>query len=137
MGVAGIGLYIWLGMAMSGPITLLRHRPRPSGSSESGVSFTPPALYTWAELAWLLIGTYWIVIELFVIRSRLPEFTLGDLLLFGLVPFAIALALRLLGLRSTGERGDTHAWTHKAAVVLLITWPAAWIFLIVLGQGLR
>ena len=36
MGVAGIGLYLWLGMAMSGPITLLRRRSRPTGSVEPG-----------------------------------------------------------------------------------------------------
>jgi hypothetical protein len=136
MGVAGIGLYLWLGMAMSGPVTLLRHRPRPSESSEPGVGFTPSAPYTWAELAWLLIGTYWIVIELFVIRSRLPEFALGDMVLFGLAPFAIALVLRVFGLRSNSKQAITHAWTHKAGVAVLITWPIAWISLIVLGQSL-
>jgi hypothetical protein len=138
MGIAGIGLYLWLGMAMSGPITLLRHGPRPSsGPNAPGGGFIPAAAYTWAELAWLLIGSYWIVIELFVIRSRLPEFTLGDMALFGLVPFAVALGSRLLRLRTNGERESAHAWTHKAAVVVVLTWPAAWISLIVLGQSLR
>ena len=138
MGIAGIGLYIWLGMAMSGPITLLRHGPRPSSSSgEPGAGYMPPAPYTWAELAWLLIGSYWIVIELFVIRSRLPEFTLGDMVLFGLVPFALALLPRAFRLKTSGEREVTHAWTHKAAVIVVVTWPAAWISLIVLGQNLR
>ena len=66
MGVAGIGLYLWLGMAMSGPITLLRRRSRLSRSPvpAARTSLTP-ARYTWAELAWLLIGTYWIVMGLF------------------------------------------------------------------------
>jgi hypothetical protein len=137
VGAAGIGLYVWLGMAMSGPVTLLRHRSRPADTSAPGVCVAVPAPYTWAECAWLLIGTYWIVLELFVIRTRLPEFRLGDMLLIGLVPFAIALVFRAFGLRATAARDITHAWTHKAAVLILITWPIAWASLIVLGQILR
>ena len=134
MGIAGIGLYLWLGMAMSGPITLLRRRPRPFGSVEAGQRSSGSPAYTWAELAWLLIGTYWIVLGLFVIRARLPEFMLGDMVLFGLIPFTVALALRAFGPKSPAEHESTHAWTHTVAVVLVVTWPIAWISLIVLGK---
>jgi hypothetical protein len=137
MGAAGVGLYLWLGMAMSGPLTLLRHRPRSSSTSANGVCVTPAALYTWAECAWLLIGIYWIVIELFVIRARLSEFTAGDVLLFGIVPFAIALAFRVFGRGSRGVRDAAQVWTHKAALVILATWPVAWISLVLLGQSVR
>lgn len=137
-GIVAIGLYAWLGMAMSGPIALIRHRPPPSGPAEPGVCFTPTSpYYTWAELAWLLIGTYWIVIELFVIRSRLPEFSVTDMAVFGLVPFALALTSRVFQLRPHTPQVATHAWTHKTAVVLLMTWPLAWLALILLGHGLR
>ncbi len=137
MRVAGFGLYLWLGMAMSGPITLLRRHSRPTGSVGLGRRSAGSPSYTWAELAWLLIGIYWIVLGLFVIRARMPDFRLGDMVLFGLVPFAVALALRVFGPRSTGEHEATHAWTHRVAVLLVVTWPIAWISLIVLGKTLR
>jgi hypothetical protein len=137
MGAAGVGLYLWLGMAMSGPIAVLRRRSGSPGSVEPGHPAVKAPSYTWAELAWLLIGTYWIVIGLFVIRARLPEFRLGDMVLFGLVPFGVALFFRVFGPRSTSENVATHAWTHRIAVVLVVTWPIAWISLIVLGTTLR
>jgi hypothetical protein len=137
MGAAGIGLYLWLGMAMSGPITLLRRRSRLSGSEEPGNRVTRTPSYTWAELAWLLIGIYWIMIGLFVIRARLPEFRLGDTAFFGLVPFAVALVFRVFGPRPTSEHEAMHAWSHKIAVVLVATWPIAWICLIILGKTLH
>ena len=137
MGVAGIGLYLWLGMAMSGPITLLRRRSRATSSVDLGQGYDRAPSYSWAELAWLLIGSYWIVLGLFVIRARMPDFRLGDMVLFGLVPFAVALALRVFGPRTTSEHDATHAWTHRVAVLLVVTWPIAWISLIVLGKTLR
>jgi hypothetical protein len=57
--------------------------------------------------------------------------------LFGLVPFAVALVLRVFGPKSPGEHESTHAWTHTVAVVLVATWPIAWISLIVLGRTMR
>jgi chromate transport protein ChrA len=84
-----------------------------------------------------LIGTYWIVLGLFVIRARLPEFMLGDMVLFGLVPFAVALVLRIFGPRATREQNTTHAWTHVVAVILVATWPIAWVALILLGTMAR
>jgi hypothetical protein len=137
MALAGAGLYLWLGMAMSGPITLLRRRSRSTGSFDSGQRSDRVPAYTWAELAWLLIGSYWIVLGFFVIRARLPDFTLGDMVLFGLVPFAVALCFRLFGPRSIVEHETTHAWTHTVAVVLVATWPIAWISMIVLGKTVR
>jgi hypothetical protein len=137
MGVAGVGLYLWLGMAMSGPITLLRRRSRSPRSVEAQQPATAGLSYTWAELAWLLIGTYWIVLALFVIRARLPEFMLGDMVLFGLVPLAVALLLRLFGPKPSPEHESTQAWTHVAAVILVVTWPIAWASLIVLGMMVR
>ena len=137
MGIAGIGLYLWLGMAMSGPITLLRRRSRSTRSVDLGHRSDRAAPYTWAELAWLLIGTYWIVLGLFVLRARLPDFTLADMIVFGLVPFAVALVFRVFGPKSIVKHDTTHAWTHTVAVVLVATWPIAWISLIVLGKTVR
>jgi hypothetical protein len=136
MAVAGVGLYLWLGMAMCGPITLLRRRSRATSFVQPGQPSAAPR-YTWAELAWLLIGTYWIVLGLFVIRARLPEFMLEDMVLFGLVPFAVALVLRVFGPRATRDHDSTHAWTHVVAVILVATWPIAWVSLILLGKMVR
>jgi hypothetical protein len=178
LGVPGIGLYLWLGLAMSGPIILLRKRPRdpawpepgyrsPRAGAQSGHhaarddyrgrnhaerddhpggqhavrddyrGSVPAGARTWAELAWLLIGIYWIVLGIFVIPARLHEFRLGDSLLFGLVPIIVGLALRLFGPKPTAGTDAISAWTHTAAIALLATWPVAWLCLIVLGTTIR
>src|SRR5207244_5894957 len=44
LGPPALGLYLWLGLAMSGPIVLLRHGPRPQGSpGPEGPPGSPPA----------------------------------------------------------------------------------------------
>src|SRR5437762_1798504 len=86
LGPAALVLYLWLGLAMSGPILLLRHReppPRPPDPQRSPAA-PPVAARTWAEWAWLCIGVYWIILGLVLIPSRLREFRFGDALLFGL-----------------------------------------------------
>ena len=137
LGVPGIGVYLWLGLAMSGPVILLRRRPPPTDSVTTADKPTSAHSRTWAELAWMLIGIYWIVVSLIVIPARLSEFKLGDMILFGLVPLAVALAMRLLGPRPKENLDSARAWTHTVGVTVLLTWPVAWICLIVLGQALK
>jgi hypothetical protein len=157
LGLPGIGLYAWLGLAMSGPIILLRRRPpEPAWPDQGRISVPADArnrphhperddnqssaragARSWAELAWLLIGIYWIVLGIFVLPVRLHDFKLGDSLLFGLVPVIVALALRLFGPKATAGADALSAWTHTAAIALLATWPIAWLCLIVLGTTLR
>jgi hypothetical protein len=159
LGLPGAGLYLWLGLAMSGPIVILRRRlsrvPRRStrASSESMVESSRLAPgtaasgsrdlaiegeeATRAELAWLLIGAYWIVVGVFVIPYRLHEFKLGDVVLFGMAPVVVAAALCAFGRGSSRGTGIVRGWTHTAAIALLATWPLAWICLIVLGRSLH
>jgi hypothetical protein len=138
LGLPGLGLYLWLGLAMSGPIILVRHEPkRNREQEESRRDSRPVPTRTWAELAWMLIGTYWIILGVFSIPARLHEFKLGDMIVFGLVPVVLALGFRLFGPRASPAREATTAWTHPAAVVLVITWPVAWACLIVWGRALR
>jgi hypothetical protein len=137
VGLPGLGLYLWLGLAMSGPIVLSRHGPRRNREPEPRRDPTPVATRTWAELAWLLIGIYWIVLGVFSIPTRLHEFKLADMVLFGLVPLLLALALRVFGPKSSPGREATPGWTHPAAVILVVTWPVAWACLIVWGRALR
>src|SRR5271168_3718888 len=68
LGLPGLGLYLWLGLAMSGPIILFRRGPRRDREPEEPERDLPPAVArTWAELAWLLIGIYWIILGVFSI----------------------------------------------------------------------
>jgi hypothetical protein len=134
--IPGVALYIWLGLALSGPVLLIwRGLARPP-AGPSGVVSSHPARATWAELAWLLIGLYWIVIGLLVIRARLQEFQLADTLLFGLIPFIVSLGFWLCRPKASADWQPSRGWTHITAVVLLATWPIAWICLIVLAKVL-
>jgi len=130
------GFYVWLGLAMSGPLLLVRHRRfEPAGDAVPESEFprsSGPASRTWAEMAWLVIGVYWCVVGVFVLPIRLHDFKFSDTLLFGLAPLAAGLVFRLFGSKAFPESPAT-AWTHQAAVALLVTWPIAWFFLIVMG----
>lgn len=121
-------IYLWLGMAMSGPMILGRRRRVAARAST----------YTWAELAWLLIGFYWIAMTVLIVPVRSRETHLLDAGLLGAFPFLAALGLRRLtpGRRPSVETTSTPPWTHRAAIVLLATWPVAWLALILLGKTL-
>ena len=148
--------FLWLGLAMSGPIilgldprrasALPPSRPTRPGQPISVVVVPPdprpaprPAPgggqveYTRAELAWLAIGGYWIALTFFVVPARATD---APWTLAGLVPVVGALAL-LMFFPRRGARGDSPAgpgWTHHLAVGLLWTWPVAWGLLVLLGR---
>jgi hypothetical protein len=138
LGLFAVGFYVWLGLAMSGPLLLLRHKhaslltPGGTQSPQHG----PPAARTWAEMAWLLIGVYWIVMGVFILPIRLHSFKFSDTILFGLVPLMAGLVLRLFGPRMRPQGRDAIPWTHQAAVGLLVTWPIAWVCLIVVAEAM-
>jgi hypothetical protein len=118
--------YLWLGLAMSGPIVLLLdHRVvHPWGDDASGRA-------TWAELAWLLIGIYWIGLAVLVVPARLSIRPW-----FGLLPLVAVLGQWLLGPRHRRSQAVETTWTHRVAVALLVTWPLAWMALILLSKTL-
>lgn len=130
-------LYGWLGLALSGPVLLLRRGRRgPDPANEAPPAPAPGVgSHTWAEWAWLFVGSYWIVLGLFVIPARLHDFKAGDVVVFGLVPLFGAMAFRLLSPEATASR-PASGWTHPAAVWLLLTWPVAWGCLVLIGRGL-
>lgn len=161
LGVLGF-VYLWLGLAMSGPIVLLLDRralprgagnapartligqqaadPAPATRPEAEVANSPGAAtvqpaprYTRAELAWLSIGAYWIVMMLLVVPSRLQDTPLAMLAVLQLVA---AVGLWVAGPRAEPAEAGTVAWTHRAAVGLLWTWPIAWVAMILLSKSI-
>ena len=122
LGVFAVGFYLWLGLAMSGPLLLLRHGPGPRPEAGEPTRAAPAAdasqashSRTWAEMAWLLIGVYWIVMGVFILPIHLQRFRFEDTVLFGLVPLGAGLAFRLFGPRLP-SRHRPAPWTHQVAV---------------------
>src|SRR5215210_900274 len=97
--------YLWLGLAMSGPIVLvLDHRVvHPRGDNASGRA-------TGAELAWLMIGCYWIGLTVLVVPARLSIRPW-----FGLLPIIAALGLWLFSPRRPRNPRAETTWTHQTA----------------------
>jgi hypothetical protein len=149
----------WLGLAMSGPIVLLldrrgttmratrpRHPPRlgrlisstepvdpPVGRTEATTRPESPPSFTRAELAWMMIGGYWIGLTMFVVPALSIDTPWA---LVGLLQVVAALGLWFVVPRRTRPGTAAESWTHPAAMGLLATWPFAWIFLILLSQSL-
>jgi len=130
VGVAlGLG-YLWLGLAMSGPIVLqLDRRAAPPDEEEARSRGVRRSRYTKPELAWLTIGAYWIVVAIFVAPARLGG---GFWTMIAVVQAVLALSCGAYG-QTARPRGDEVTWTHRAAIGLLLTWPLAWIGLIILS----
>ncbi|WZO96257.1 hypothetical protein EP7_003246 [Isosphaeraceae bacterium EP7] len=132
---AAIGLeYLWLGLAMSGPIVMAANRRKPPDDiddDETPDSERPRA--TWAENAWILVGVYWICLTILVVPARLRTTRVSDVAFLGVFPILASIAL---GWLSRKEQPPEYNWTHKTAVWLILTWPAAWVVLILLGKVL-
>ncbi len=127
MFVAG-GLFLWLGLAMAGPILFLLNRP--SASEQESREDSRP-LRTWAEWTWLMIGSYWIFLAILVVPSKLRV----DPIL-GVLPILLAIGVRLLAPRRRWPLNDIPPWTHATAIGLIWTWPLAWGALVLLGKTL-
>jgi len=117
------------------PAATQARTPRGPGGTQSAQPATSTTR-TWAEMAWLLIGVYWIVMGVFILPIRLHSFRFSDTILFGLVPLAAGLVLRLFGPRIRAQGRDSVSWTHHVAVGLLVTWPLAWVCLIVVAEAM-
>ena len=151
--------FSWLGLAMSGPIVLLLDRrvgtssplrPKRPGRPGRLISSTGPIEppvgrgpagepspianpYTKAELAWMVIGGYWIGLTMFVVPALSIDTPWA---VVGLLQIMVALGLWVIVPRRASPGPAAHAWTHFAALGLLWSWPFAWIFLILLSRSL-
>ncbi len=130
--------YAWLGLAMSGPILLVgRKERRAETEQEAGPEpKRPPESRTWAELAWLIIGFYWIGLTVFVVPVRLHESRIFDTVVLGLFPIGAALLLRVFRGKLPLSEPLEKDWTHNAALALLVSWPFTWVALILLGKSI-
>jgi hypothetical protein len=132
----------WLGLAISGPFVLLlegrRRAAPPQDPPPTAVLTTAPPgggfpRFTAAETAWLLVGAYWIAVVLVVVPGRLPSRSTP---LLGVLPVVAALLFWVLSAKRGGGTTPEPSWTHRAAVVVLVSWPLAWGALIVLSTAL-
>jgi hypothetical protein len=126
--VAGI-LFLWLGLAMAGPILFLLNRP--SATEQESPETAQPPQRTWAEWTWLLIGSYWIFLTILVVPAMLRV----DPML-GVLPILFAILARLLAPQRRWPTIDIPPWTHSTAIGLIWTWPIAWGALVLLGKTL-
>ncbi|MGE3820913.1 MAG: hypothetical protein AB7I30_15985 [Isosphaeraceae bacterium] len=128
-------VFLWLGLAMSGPVVLIIRRPRAVDAADS----VEPPSRTWAELAWLIIGFYWIGLTVLVVPTRLDGSRFLDSAILGLFPILAALVIWWVGPRKAWATAQPQpggpTWTHRAAVGLLLSWPFAWVGLIALGKA--
>jgi hypothetical protein len=149
----------WLGLAMSGPIVLLLDRrggtstplrPKrparlgrlissnepiepPVGRGPAGSPVSEPSHYTRAELAWMVIGGYWIGLTMFVVPALSVDTPWA---LVGLLQVVAALGIWGIVPKRANPGTSVKSWTHYAASGLLWSWPFAWLALILVSRSL-
>jgi hypothetical protein len=131
--IALVLLYVWLGLVMSGPLILLLDRRGPAEPSQIPTTH-PPSRYSGEELAWLGIGVYFIALTLLIGSAQLHRKTPWFLMLVVQVIVVVALFAWLMVDRQKRARNPPSRprWTRRAAGVILLTWPVAWILLVLL-----
>ncbi len=123
--------YLWLGLAVSGPFVLALDRRGPAPPPRVPTSH-PPSRYAGEELAWLGIGGYFVAIALFVVPSTQHQTPWGAILAVQAFVAAWLAAWWLTRRRSRKLDPAPPRWTRSAARVMLVTWPVAWVLLVLL-----
>jgi len=127
--VAVVFAFVWLGLAMSGPVILLLDARRPD-PPPGPPSTHPPTRYSGMELAWIGAGGYFIALTLNVVSARNHESPLR-LIIFTQVFVSAILVVSLSIHSKRGELAKVEAtrWTSRVACWLMLTWPIAWVAL--------
>ena len=93
---------------------------------------------TWAERAWFSDRGILDRPRDLYHSGAIHDFKSALSSLFGLArPVVVAIGLRLLRPNASYGPDVLPGWTHTAAIALLVTWPLAWICLIVLGLSMQ
>ncbi len=129
--------YLWLGLALSGPFVLLLDGRGPAPPPAVPTT-DPPSRYATEELAWLAIGGYFLLIALFIVPSvgRGETWIVGRAIWGGTATGQAVIGLVLGACWALGRRkarATPPRWTKRAARLVLVTWPAAWLILALLA----
>jgi hypothetical protein len=131
-GTVGLGaFYLWLGLAVSGPFVLLLDRRGPAPPAPVPTTH-PPSRYSGEELAWLGIGGYFVAIALFVVPSLNRQTPWGAILVSQTMGATLLAAWWVTQRARRKPEPATPRWTRMAARLMLFTWPAAWLLLVLL-----
>ena len=84
----------------------------------------------------MIIGFYWIGLTILVVPVRLHQTRVLDTAVLGVFPVLAAVGLRVFRPSRLAAAGQRRYWTHDAAIGLLVTWPFAWVALIILGKSM-
>lgn len=123
--------YLWLGLAVSGPFVLALDRRGPAPTPRVPTTH-PPSRYAGEELAWLGIGGYFVAVALFVVPSIHHQTPWGAILGVQAFVAACMAAWWISRRRGRGREPSPPRWTRTAARAMLVTWPAAWVLMILL-----
>jgi hypothetical protein len=125
-------LYLWTGLALSGPIVLVLQRRAPATPGPVPTTDSP-SRYTRDEAAWLAIGAYLLVLLTFAATTLEfhihPQAFRPQILTLGVVLVFVWLTLVRPKAPDTAE---PLRWTVRAARLVVLTWPLAWGVLILL-----
>lgn len=139
-------LYLWLGLAMSGPAVLWLDRRGPAAPG-AFPSTDATSRYTREEMAWIMVGCYLDAVALLVLPAlRLIGSRSGALLIVSSA-WILLLSLMVVSIvifwrwclprpgRPVRERASSPGrWTRRAARLLLWTWPLAWALMVALAS---
>jgi hypothetical protein len=129
LGALGL-LFLWGGLAMSGPFVLLLERRGPAPGGPVPTS-DPPSRYTRDESAWLAVGAYLVAVTYLVVASGVFHERKAWSLTIQVLG-AVLFVLWLQFVRTDPGRivPRPPRWTRIAARLVLLTWPVAWAMLI-------
>jgi hypothetical protein len=165
VGVLGF-VYLWLGLAMSGPVVLVldrrsapkTHPPsrarkrigsvpaagpeqaRAPGATRPPEQPTSPEAKSESRAQYTRAELAWLCIGSYWIGMTflVVPTQLHDtpLALVAVLQIVAAVALWFMKPKQPSIPGDGTPWTHWAAVILLVTWPLAWAAMILLTKSL-
>ncbi|GEM_PF-1098262 len=123
----GVG-FVWLGLAMAGPIVLTMRRVQHGRRMQ----------LTAGETLWVALGGLWLLVGACHTFQDFDPTTLANLATRAAAASAgigpIALVILWHSQRRRPEAAQ-YTWCHRAGVVLGAAWPAAWVATLLIMNG--